>query len=73
MVDFRLLNGGVRATVIERFDGRALVLCGGRRFEFDSLWDCKKYLAEADFEVNVEMLHGPPPRSKDQSNKGGTS
>ena len=56
--DFRLLNGGKKATVLERFDGSVLLLCGGSRREFGSLAECKKQIEAEGIEVNVYHLFG---------------
>lgn len=71
MTDFRLLNGGPKCTVIERFDGGALILCGGQRMEFESLAECKKYITKEGLEVNIEFLFGSSIKREIQ--KGGCS
>jgi hypothetical protein len=60
MTDFRLLNGGTKCTVIETFDGRAVLLYGGERKEFPCLEECKKHIVEEKLEVNIEFLFGSP-------------
>lgn len=58
MVDFRLLNGGPKCTIIEAFDGQTTLLCGGKRKLFPSLEECKKHITKKGLEVNIEFLFG---------------
>jgi len=58
MVDFRILNGSQTCTVVECFDNRALVFCGGKRMEFPSLEACKKHISENGLEMNICHLFG---------------
>jgi hypothetical protein len=61
MVDFRLLNGKPRATLIQRFDGSALVLGPkGKKIEFEvgmTLHQIQDQVAEFGWVVGVEHLH----------------
>ncbi len=61
MVDFRLLNGKPRATLIQRFDGSALLLGPkGRRIEFGdgvTLHQIQDRVAKLGWVIGVEHLH----------------
>ena len=61
MVDFRLLNGKPRATLIQRFDGSALLLGPkGEKIEFDfgtGLNEVQARAGEFGWEIAVEHLH----------------
>jgi hypothetical protein len=61
MVDFRLLNGKPRATLIQRFDGSALLLGPkGKKVEFEvgvTLHQIQDKVAEFGWVVGVEHLH----------------
>ena len=61
MVDFRLLNGKPRATLIQRFDGSPLLLGPkGEKIEFDPGTTLKEAQAKAGkygWEISVEHLH----------------
>jgi len=61
MVDFRLLNGKPRATLIQRFDGSALLLGPkGEKIEFDvgkTLMQAQAKAEEYGWEIAVEHLH----------------
>ena len=61
MGDFRLLDGRPRATLIQRFDGSALLIGPkGERFEFDSgttLKEAQIKAKEYGWEIAVEHLH----------------
>ncbi|HUL37850.1 MAG TPA: hypothetical protein VLW47_09190 [Thermodesulfobacteriota bacterium] len=61
MVDFRLLNGKPRATIIRRFDG-TIVLLGpkGKRIEFADGVPLHQIQAEVEklgWVIGVEYLH----------------
>lgn len=61
MVDFRLLNGKPRATLIQRFDGSALLLGPqGKKVEFEvgvTLHQIQDKVKEFGWVVGVEHLH----------------
>jgi hypothetical protein len=61
MVDFRLLNGKPRATLIQRFDGSVLLLGPkGRRIEFENrmtLHEIQLKVAKLGWVIAVEHLH----------------
>ena len=61
MVDFRLLNGKPRATLIQRFDGSALLLGPkGRKIEFEdgvTLHQIQTKVEELGWVIGVEHLH----------------
>jgi len=61
MGDFRLLAGRPRATLIQRFDGSALLIGPkGERFEFDpgtALKEAQAKAKECGWEIAVEHLH----------------
>ena len=62
MVDFRLLNGKPRATLIQRFDGSA-VLIGpkSQRVKFSVRAPLQEVQAEAErlgWAIAIEHLHG---------------
>jgi len=61
MADFRLLDGKPRATLIQRFDGSALLLGPkGEKIEFDPGTTLKEAQAKAGkygWEISVEHLH----------------
>jgi hypothetical protein len=61
MADFRLLNGKPRATLIQRFDGSALLLGPkGEKIEFDpgtTLQEAQAKAGEYGWEIAVEHLH----------------
>ena len=61
MVDFRLLNGKPRATVIQRFDGSVLLLGPkGKRIEFEdgvTLPQIQAKAANLGWVIGVEHLH----------------
>ena len=60
-MDFRLLDGKPRATLIQRFDGYALLIGPkGEKFEFDAGTTLKEVQAKAGefgWEIAVEHLH----------------
>jgi hypothetical protein len=58
MNDFRLMNGTKKVTVIERFNGSTLLLCGIDRVEFLTLADCKKHISENGLEVGMSFIFG---------------
>ncbi len=61
MVDFRLLNGKPRATLIQRFDGSALLLGPkGKKIEFEDRVTLHQIQAEVEklgWMIGVEHLH----------------
>jgi len=61
MADFRLLNGKLRATLIQRFDGSALLLGPkGEKIEFNfgtKLNEVQAKAGEFGWEIAVEHLH----------------
>ncbi len=61
MVDFRLINGKPRATLIQRFDGTVLVLGPkGRKIEFEkksTLHQIQAKVAKLGWVIGVEHLH----------------
>ena len=61
MVDFRLLNGKPRATLIQRFDGSTLLVGPkGEKIEFDvgtTLHVAQTKAGEFGWEIAVEHLH----------------
>ncbi len=61
MVDFRLLNGKPRATLIQRFDGSAILLGPkGRKIEFEdgvTLHQIQTKVEELGWVIGVEHLH----------------
>jgi hypothetical protein len=61
MVDFRLLEGKPRATLIQRFDGSALLVGPkGEKIEFDpgaTLKEVQAKAGEYGWEIAVEHLH----------------
>jgi hypothetical protein len=61
MADFRLLNGKPMATLIQRFDGSALLLGPkGEKIEFDpgtTLQEAQAKAGEYGWEIAVEHLH----------------
>jgi hypothetical protein len=61
MTDFRLLNGKPRATLVQRFDGSALLLGPkGEKIEFDfgtALQQVQAKAGEFGWEIAVEHLH----------------
>jgi len=61
MVDFRLLNGKPRATVIQRFDGTVLLLGPkGERIQFEDGVTLHQIQAEVEklgWVIGVEYLH----------------
>lgn len=70
MVDFRLLNGGPRFTVIERFDGSALLVGPGTaRREFKSLAELKAVVHIEQLEISCEHLHASAARPKEESHE----
>jgi len=61
MVDFRLLNGKPKATLIQRFDGTTLVLGPeGKRIEFEgrvTLHQIQARVSKLGWVIGVEHLH----------------
>ncbi len=61
MVDFRLLNGKPRATVIQRFDGSVLLLGPqGKKIEFEygvTLHQIQSKIEKLGWVIGVEHLH----------------
>ncbi len=61
MVDFRLLNGKPRATLIQRFDGSALLLGPkGMKIEFQdgvTLYQIQAEVEKLGWVIGVEHLH----------------
>ncbi len=58
MVDLLLLNDGTKCTLLETFEGKAVVLIDGKRLEFKNLNEAKHFVAESKIEVNCCHLHG---------------
>lgn len=60
-MDFRLLNGKPRATLIQRFDGSALLLGpNGKKIEFKhgvTLHEIQDRVAKLGWVIGVEHLH----------------
>jgi len=60
-VDFRLLNGKPRATLIQRFDGSVLIIGPkGKKIEFEdgvTLHQIQARLAKLGWVIGVEHLH----------------
>jgi len=60
-MDFRLLDGKPRATLIQRFDGSALLVGPrGEKIEFDpgtTLKEVQAKAGECGWEIAVEHLH----------------
>jgi hypothetical protein len=61
MVDFRLLNGKPRATLIQRFDGSVLLLGPkGKKIEFNigvTLHEVQTKVAKLGWVIGIEHLH----------------
>jgi hypothetical protein len=61
MVDFRLLNGKPRATLIQRFDGSVLLLGPkGRKIEFEhgvTVHQIQAKVTKLGWVIGVEHLH----------------
>ncbi len=61
MVDFRLLNGKPRATLIQRFDGSSLLVGPrGEKIEFEigtALPEAQSKAGELGWQIAVEHLH----------------
>lgn len=58
MNDFLLLNGGQKATLIERFDNTAVLIAAGKKQEFLNLSEAKTFVKEKELEINVAFLFG---------------
>ena len=58
MADFRILNGGPKATLIETFDGKGLLIASGWSAGFKSLEEAKAFVNQAGIEVNVSHIFG---------------
>ena len=60
-MDFRLLNGKPRATLIQRFDGSVLIIGPkGKKIEFEdgvTLHQIQARLAKLGWVIGVEHLH----------------
>jgi len=60
-VERELLNGHPKCTIIERFDGTALLLGPDHtRDEFKSLKECKKVIEKKEWEINISFIKGSP-------------
>ena len=63
MADFRLLNRKPRATLVQRFDGSALLLGPkGEKIEFEfetTLQQVQAKVGEFGWEIAVEHIHPP--------------
>ncbi len=61
MVDFRLLNGKPRATLIQRFDGSVLLLGPkGKKIEFENgitIHEIEAQVEKLGWVIGVEHLH----------------
>ena len=61
MVDFRLLNGEPKATLIQRFDGTTLILGPkGKKIEFEggvTLHQIQAKVSKLGWVIGVEHLH----------------
>jgi hypothetical protein len=71
MVDFRLLNGNPKITVIETFDSRGVSVRPGERLEFGSFEECKKHVEKHGLEVNVSHIFGNSIGREIQKAEGG--
>ncbi len=71
MVDFRLLNGKPRATLIQRFDGSTLLVGPrGEKIEFDigaPLPEVQARAGELGWQIAVEHLHLIAPNRRQMS------
>lgn len=57
-MDFLLQNGGPKATLIEAFNNKAILLCDGKRWEFSSLAEAKEFVKVSEMEISLSHLHG---------------
>ncbi len=59
MTDFRLSKGRPRATAIQRFDRRVILLGPerGKRRTFESMEEMKEFIRRRRWEINIEHLH----------------
>jgi len=59
-MDFRLLNGKPKVTMIERFDQTVKLIYPDNTSckEFPNIHSCIIYIDEKNWAVNVEHLHG---------------
>jgi hypothetical protein len=64
MVDFRILNGWQRCTLIERFDGTTIVLSAGKKLQFEKLDKAKQFIRGKKLEVNISHIFGLPANRK---------
>lgn len=58
-MDFRLLNGRPKATMIERFGGNVLLISPApkhSKLEFSCIHSCLQYVEKQGWEVGVEHI-----------------
>lgn len=53
-----LQNGGTKATIIENFRGKCMIIYPGFKKEFDSLEEAKEFVARKKLEVNISFVKG---------------
>jgi len=57
MTELMLLNGKPKATIIEKFNYTASVICPDlKKIDFPNLTSCMKYIEEQGWEVNVSHI-----------------
>lgn len=58
MIDFRILNGRKKCTIVETFDGRGIVYFGKKRVVYPSLRKAKEAVYGMGLEVNIHHIFG---------------
>ena len=68
MVDFRLLNGYQKATIIERFNGETIILYWEqgqlKKKETETRQQALKFINSQNLEINIHHLAGPNEQRK---------
>lgn len=55
-----LLNGGLKCTLIESFPGQVSVIRPGFKKSFKDIWEAQKFIADQDWEINIDFVKGSP-------------
>lgn len=70
-MDFRLLNGAPKVTLIESFSGEVLLIPPTRdsKIEFSTIHEARDYVVSKNWEIHVVHLHGLTPIIRDRVGK----
>lgn len=70
MVDFRLLNGAPKVTLLERVDNSAALVAPGLKEEFTNMKDAMEFASHKGMEINISHVFGTSMGREIQKAKG---